>query len=174
MNSANVWQDCEQQDQEFTTRMQCKFEQSKAFCSNSNHFKSDLMPSSLSQVDSSILENLPEEVRADVLKSLPLHRVENQLPESSKSSILLGSYPKWFEILRVRGGLLSEYLLSSASFCSPNLDPGSEEWDAVVSCLSEFLKEYINQKIESDIEELYNCFRLLKRYTTNNFARLQV
>ncbi|XP_078181674.1 DNA-directed DNA polymerase [Carex rostrata] len=166
--------DCEQQDEEFTTRMQCKFEQSKASCSNSNHFKSDLMPSSLSQVDSSILENLPEEVRADVLKSLPLHRVENQLPESSKSSILLGSYHKWFENLRVRDGLLSEYLLSSASFCSPNLDPGSEEWDAVVSCLSEFLKEYINQKIESDIEELYNCFRLLKRLSFDSSLLLEL
>lgn len=133
-----------------------------------------MMPSSLSQVDFSILENLPDDVRADVLKTLPLHRVENQPPESSKSSLLSGSYSNWCEMLQVHNGLLSECLLSSASFCFLNLDRGSKEWDAVVLYFCEYMKEYINQKIESDLEELYNCFCLLKRYTINNFARFLI
>jgi DNA repair protein REV1 len=172
VNSANVQQDSELQDKEFSTSMQCELEPSKASHSKSNYSNSDMMPSSLSQIDTSILENLPDEVRADIFKSLPPHRVENQLPESSRSSVLSGSYSKWCEMLRVQNCSLSECLLSSASFRFLNLDPGSKERDAVVLHLCEFMKEYINQKVEVDLEELYNCFCLLKRYIFNNFARL--
>ena len=36
--------------------------------------KDDIMPSSLSQVDSSVLRQLPEDLKADILEQLPAHR----------------------------------------------------------------------------------------------------
>ncbi|KAJ4798862.1 DNA repair protein REV1 [Rhynchospora pubera] len=166
--------DCRQQDQEISTRMQRVLEPSEASCSKSNYCKSDLMPGSLSQVDFSILENLPDEVRTDILKQLPPHRVENQFSESSKSNLSLGSHSKGFEMLRVQNCLLSEFLLSNATFLTPNINPSSEEWDAIVVNSCEFMKEYIRQKIESDIEELYNCFRLLKRLSSKSSLLLEL
>ncbi|KAF9675848.1 hypothetical protein SADUNF_Sadunf09G0075900 [Salix dunnii] len=47
--------------------------QSEAICSVSPN-NTDLMPSSLSQVDVSVLQQLPEELRGDILGQLPAHR----------------------------------------------------------------------------------------------------
>uniref|UniRef100_A0A803NNP0 DNA repair protein REV1 n=1 Tax=Cannabis sativa TaxID=3483 RepID=A0A803NNP0_CANSA len=45
----------------------------------------DLMPSSLSQVDASVLQQLPQELRVDILEQLPAHRLPG-LPLSSSLS----------------------------------------------------------------------------------------
>lgn len=41
-------------------------------------------------------------------------------------------------------------------------DPSSDSWIEAVYSFSELLWEYINVKIDSDIEEIYVCFRLLR------------
>ena len=171
--------------------------------------KSDLMPSSLSQVDISVLQQLPREMCVDILVQLPAHRK----PEHSSSGALdplianpqessvfkhtenysksmdsflgdnlwIGNPPRWVDKFKDSNCLLLNILaemyyrsgstgcLSSilqctiAKFLLP-LDANSNAWDETVSNLCELLKQYIKIKIESDLEEIYVCFRLLKRY----------
>lgn len=47
--------------------------------------KTDIMPSSLSQVDSSVLQQLPQELRVDILEQLPAHRKPGLSLNSSSS-----------------------------------------------------------------------------------------
>lgn len=61
-------------------------------------------------------------------------------------------------------GLLSTALQSVFSFLHKLSDSSLKQWDESCSCVCELLTQYIDLKIESDIEELYVCFRLLKRY----------
>ncbi|XP_050106230.1 DNA repair protein REV1 isoform X9 [Malus sylvestris] len=53
-------------------------------------------------------------------------------------------------------------------------DPSSDSWIEAVYSFSELLREYINLKIDSDIEEIYVCFRLLRRFTMKSKLFLQV
>ncbi|CAL4966740.1 unnamed protein product [Urochloa decumbens] len=92
-----------------------------------------------------------------------------------------GSSQKWIEQFRVSSCLilnviaeqhtdsccsrpLSSVLEPVASFLSLCPKSGSEEWNETLSCLSELLRHYIQLKVETDIEELYKCFCLLKRF----------
>lgn len=105
----------------------------------------------------------------------------NQNLKCSKISLFSGSPPKWVEKFKVSNclilnviaefyaksradALLSSILQSVVSFLPLALGKSSEERDEAISCLCELLTQYIILKIESDIEELYNCFCLLKRY----------
>lgn len=168
---------------------------------------SDLMPSSLSQVDDSVLRQLPEELRVDVLQSLPAHR-KQELPSMAASDcstentpdtlniqtndcggpldshfsnrLWFGNPPQWVIMFKSSNclmlNMLAEIYNNSGSTGNLSLilqrtvvgsqlplemvDDFSNE---TVNCLCELLKQYIELKIESDIEEIYLTFRLLRR-----------
>lgn len=167
--------------------------------------KTDLMPSSLSQVDVAVLQQLPEELKADILELLPAHRRQdgssNALsevpPESlgikttenhsgSKDSILdnnlwAGTPAQWVDKFKVSNCLilnilaeiyyesgstenLSPILQRAISVPKHQLDASQEGWDEATQILGELLRQYIKLKIEFDIEEIYVCFCLLKRF----------
>jgi DNA repair protein REV1 len=167
------------------------------------------MPDSLSQADFTVLQELPEDVKADLFSALPLHRSGDKTCNTSNVSeskspnvsgaenkslndgraddpkdpgIFLppGSSQKWIEQFRVSSCLilkviaeqqtdsscsrpLSSVLEPVASFLPLCPTSGSEEWNETLSCLSELLRQHIQLKVETDIEELYKCFCLLKR-----------
>jgi len=169
----------------------------------------DLMPDSLSQADLTVLQELPEDVKADLFSALPLHRsgdptcnasnvseskspnvsgAENKSlndgradgPKDPRIFLPPVSSQKWIERLRVSScpilnviaeqhtdsscsRPLSSILEPVASFLPLCPTSGSEEWNETLSCLSELLRQYIQLKVETDIEELYKCFCLLKR-----------
>ncbi|XP_062234274.1 DNA repair protein REV1 isoform X2 [Phragmites australis] len=163
----------------------------------------DLMPDSLSQADLTVLQELPDDVKADLFSTLPLHRSGN--PTCSTSNVSgnkspnvggaenkspndggaddPGSSQKWIEQFRVSSCLilnviaeqhtdssssqpLSSVLEPVASFLPLCPNSGSEEWNETLSCLSELLTQYIQFKVETDIEELHKCFCLLKRFAS--------
>ncbi|GJN39191.1 hypothetical protein PR202_gb28293 [Eleusine coracana subsp. coracana] len=160
----------------------------------------DLMPDSLSQADITVLQELPEDVRADLFNVLPLHRpgdptssasdvCEKKVPNDNGAddpkgpTIILpsGSCQQWIQQFRVSSCLilnviaeqhtdssssqpLSSILEPLASFAQLCPSSGTEEWNEALSCLSELLTQYIQLKVETDIEELYKCFCLLKRF----------
>ncbi|XP_021305826.1 DNA repair protein REV1 isoform X2 [Sorghum bicolor] len=172
----------------------------------------DLMPDSLSQADLTVLQELPEDVKADLFSALPLHRsgdpacstsnvseskslnvvrAENRSPidggaddpENPRTFLPPGSSQKWIEQFRVSSCLilnviaeqhtdsscqrpLSSVLEPVASFLPLCPNSGSEEWNETHACLSELLRHYIQLKVEDDIEELYKCFCLLKRFSS--------
>ncbi|KAL6603600.1 hypothetical protein ACP70R_043961 [Stipagrostis hirtigluma subsp. patula] len=162
----------------------------------------DFMPDSLSQADVAVLQELPEDVKADLFNALPLHRSgdptcstsnvsENKIsddggtddPKDPRITPPSQSYQKWIEQFRVSSCLilnviaeqhkgssstqpLSSVLEPVASFVPLSPISGTEEWNETLSCLSELLTQYIQLKVDSDIEELYKCFCLLKRFAS--------
>ncbi|XP_077211592.1 DNA-directed DNA polymerase isoform X2 [Tasmannia lanceolata] len=179
----------------------------------------DLMPASLSQIDISVLQELPDELKADILELLPAHRTSEHSGDTvrgyvreypidsirmnnsgcsmegfdlvSNSNLWIGNPPKWVDKFKASNcltlnilaqfyyksgsnGVLSSILRCIISTSPLSLDSCSEECDDALSCLCELFKQYIKLKIESDIEELYICFRLLKRFTTKSDFLLQV
>lgn len=165
------------------------------------------MPSSLSQVDVSVLQELPEELRADVLEAFPVHRrdqssssdapmetctkqdkeptyindSENEIGFSS-SSLWFGNPPLWVENFKVSGNctlekmseiycklaqsrppLLSTVLQRALSEVGSFPDASANDLEKTVDDVCEFIEEYIEIKVEGDIEEIYLCFRFLKR-----------
>ncbi|KAL7002867.1 hypothetical protein U1Q18_004027 [Sarracenia purpurea var. burkii] len=165
--------------------------------------KTDLMPLSLSQIDTSVLQQLPEELRVDILKLLPAHqtpecasdvpldplckskqslslkRPDNQIAVSNEE-LWVGNPPKWVDkfkdsncwILKILAemyyrsgstGRLSSILQCSLSESKLIVDASNDGWDNAMSCLCDLLKQYIALIIETDIEEIYFCFRLLRR-----------
>lgn len=166
----------------------------------------ELMPSSLSQIDFSVLQQLPEEIRADVLGQIPAHRQvysnsasvasENQIESTGikideklipsingvgNNSLWAGDPPLWvhkfkasnFSILKILAemyyksgstGILSQVLQQTVSTSLNPQNVCSESWDEAIHELSELLKQYITLMIEVDLEEIYLCFRILRRY----------
>ncbi|GFY95013.1 DNA-directed DNA polymerase [Actinidia rufa] len=161
-------------------------------------------PLSLSQVDISVLEQLPEELRVDILEQLPAHRrpgcaadvtlnptskskeslslkcPENQ-PAHSRKELWVGNPPEWVGkfkdsncwILKILAdvyyrsgsmGLLSSILQCILSEFQLLMDASNDGWEDAISCLSDLLEQYIKLRIETDIEEIYVCFRLLRRH----------
>ncbi|KAK9677749.1 hypothetical protein RND81_11G164600 [Saponaria officinalis] len=163
----------------------------------------DVMPSSLSQVDISVLQQLPEDLKADIVGALPQHRrldcltepnvavegVEARLPSDQTGSVELaktqnfwvGNPPYWVHEFKTNDCLMlnilanmhlklgSRLLSSTLQCCLSGLQvfgEATEEFsDEASSLLSDLLRQYIQLKLESDIEEIYVCFRLLKRLT---------
>lgn len=180
--------------------------------------KIDLMPSSLSQVDISVLQQLPEELRVDILEVLPAHRrpectsdaalgptskseespclkcPENRLGSMnsvSRNELWVGNPPDWVEkfkdsncsILKFLAdmyyrsgsrGRLSSILQCTFSESELHSDASNDGWDDAIGCLCDLLKQYIKLQIETDIEEIYVCFRLLRRFTTKSKFFFQV
>ncbi|KAK8259327.1 hypothetical protein V6Z12_D13G048200 [Gossypium hirsutum] len=167
----------------------------------------DLVPSSLSQVDTSVLQQLPEELRADIFEALPAHRMpegtalgprtdnmhpplgiktatDNQ-PGSTDSglsnNLWIGDPPLWVDKFKVsKLSTLNFFVdmyykansaesLSSILQCiiAESLHPLNarcDAWNEAIHSFSELLMNYIKLKIVVDIEEIYVCFRLLRRY----------
>lgn len=103
-----------------------------------------------------------------------------QIVEKS-TCMWLGKPPQWVEMFKISNSLLlqvfsdmytksgrscnlSSVLQSLYSWYPLNFDWIAEGRDEALSSLCELIMQYIDLKIESDIEELYVCFRLLKRY----------
>nr|XP_043621063.1 DNA repair protein REV1 [Erigeron canadensis] len=163
-----------------------------------------VMPSSLSEVDASVLQQLPEEIRDDILDHLPAHRnqeapqgldhlpVQSELMDvSSSNQLWAGNPPQWVEkfkssdsqILRyfsdIYNGLgsirdLSSVLLRSVSTMVICNGGSTLDCDDTIGCLCELLKQYIQLKVESDLEEIHKCYRLLKRLSAKSKLFLQV
>ncbi|XP_052196015.1 DNA repair protein REV1 isoform X3 [Diospyros lotus] len=182
-------------------------EPSKAVISSSVPDKMDLMPSSLSQVDISVLQQLPEDLRVDVLGLLPAHRrpegasfvalgatsksESDKCPENQTGSInpilkkelWFGDPPEWVKkfknsdcsVLRILADMyyksgstscLSSILQRTLSDSKHFVNASSDAEEEAISCLCDLLQQYIELKIETDIEEVYVCFRLLRsRFT---------
>ncbi|KAL9244951.1 hypothetical protein vseg_018664 [Gypsophila vaccaria] len=163
----------------------------------------DVMPSSLSQVDICVLQQLPEDLKADIVGALPQHRrsdcmternvavegVEPRLHSHQTGSMELaktenfwvGNPPYWVYEFKTSNCLMlnvladmhlksgSRLLSSILQCCLSGLQvfgEATEEFsDEASSLLCDLLRQYILLKVEIDIEELYVCFRLLKRLT---------
>lgn len=168
-----------------------------------------VMPSSLSQVDVSVLQQLPEEVRVNILELLPAHRISECTPNAvlvpstsypkeslcvkqndnppglsdaiRSSDLWIGNPPRWVDefeksnywILNIfaemyyRSGStaqLSYILLRTMSVSQLPVGASEKGWDEAINCFCELLKQYVKLKIETDLEEVYDCFCLLKRY----------
>uniref|UniRef100_M1CF67 Deoxycytidyl transferase n=1 Tax=Solanum tuberosum TaxID=4113 RepID=M1CF67_SOLTU len=154
-----------------------------------------LMPSSLSQVDTSVFQELPEELRTDILELLPAHRNteasldaslvcannQNCSPSISSIDLWVGNPPEWIDIFKAsncqilcvlaemyqRAGAkkqLSSVLQRTMYQIYILPDVGTDGWDEAVSCLCELIKQYLKLKISTDIEEVYICSCLLRRY----------
>lgn len=153
----------------------------------------NLMPSSLSQVDCSVLQQLPDELRKDIIELLPQHRgpefgkgdssnVINKEPENAASELKdlwVGSPPKWVEKFRnstcnILNTFAKMYLPGSGCCLSSLLqhmrpriflqnEVNADGFHDAVSWLSELFKQYVDLKIGTDIEEIYLCICLLRR-----------
>ncbi|TKY71257.1 DNA repair protein REV1 [Spatholobus suberectus] len=182
---------------------------------HSSFEKDDLLPSSLSQVDGSVFQQLPEDLKAVIVEQLPTHRrpeicsnvvvvpplenhsvsvgveISENFPGSSyHGSLWAGNPPNWvgkfkdssclilkkLAELYYKSGLTST--LSSvlhqiiSEFYELNL--AQQFSDETVNIMCELLRQYIKVKIERDIEEIYICFRLLKRCAAKSQFFLQV
>ncbi|KAI3448143.1 hypothetical protein Pfo_004808 [Paulownia fortunei] len=164
----------------------------------------NLMPSSLSQVDCSVLQQLPDELRKDIIELLPQHR-EPEFAKGSSSNVIdnqtefaaaelndlwIGSPPKWVEKFDIStcsmlnnfakmyrsgsGGCLSSLLQHMMSGISLPIEVGADVFGDAVSWLCELFKQYVDLKIATDIEEIYFCISLLKRLTGRSEFFLQV
>ncbi|KAE9606430.1 hypothetical protein Lalb_Chr09g0319571 [Lupinus albus] len=180
--------------------------------------KDDLLPSSLSQVDASVLRQLPEDLKATIVDQLPTHRRQescsnaavahlseiHQAPLGFKSSenhsgssvhvssdsLWAGNPPHWVDKFKVsncfilkrlaemyyRSGLTSTLSSVLHKIISEfhELDLAHQICDETVNIMCELLKQYTKEKIERDIEEIYICFRLLKRFAAKSQFFLQV
>ncbi|KAK4476998.1 hypothetical protein RD792_016200 [Penstemon davidsonii] len=154
--------------------------------------QNNLMPTSLSQVDCSVLQQLPEELRKDIIELLPPHRtpeivkgsssnvIDNQAEfGESKNDLWIGSPPLWVDKFETSkccmlnkfaktyqfgtGGCLSFVLQRMISEIHLPLGMGIEGLDNAVNCLSELFKQYVELKVATDIEEIYLCICLLRR-----------
>lgn len=159
-------------------------------------FPKTLMPTSLSQIDCSTLQQLPEELRKDILEHLPAHR----RPESVKGSsgnlinnwtdsgdlesdinIWIGNPPQWIDKFKTSSsymlnlfakmyqsgpcGCLSSLLQHIMSEISVSSEVSDDELDITASCMYALFKQYVDLKIETDMEEIHFCFCLLRRLT---------
>ncbi|CAA0830956.1 DNA repair protein REV1, partial [Striga hermonthica] len=164
----------------------------------------NLLPSSLSQVDCSVLKQLPDELRKDIIEHLPQHREQESAEGSSSyvidkqtecaaselSDLWSGSPPKWVEMFErskcttlnsfvmiyrsVSGGVLSTLLQHMMSGLVQTVEVANSVSDDTMSWLCELFKQYVNLKIRTDVEEIYLCICLLKRLAVKSELFLQV
>jgi DNA repair protein REV1 len=96
------------------------------------------------------------------------------------NKLWIGNPPRWVEEFKVSkcmilnilaemydksgsSGSLSVILRSTILESQHPLDSSSDSWIEAVYSFSELLRQYVTSKIDSDIEEIYVCFRLLRR-----------
>lgn len=169
----------------------------------------DIMPSSLSQVDTTVLQELPEELRADIIGALPAHRRSNCSPgripmeeqegkftgdhsglsdAAEGKDLWVGNPPCWVHMFKLSNclmlnilaetymrsgstGVLSSVLQCCLSGFQMFSGISEEEASEASDGLCELLRQYIQLKLAVDIEEIYVCFRLLKRYAGSLFTK---
>ncbi|CAK8539097.1 unnamed protein product [Lathyrus sativus] len=178
--------------------------------------KDDLLPASLSQVDGSVLQELPEDLKAVIVLQLPAHRKQEicsnvaLVPPSENHQVSIGvndsenlgsnhalneclwdgNPPKWVEEFKFSSCLILKKLAEmyyksglTSTFSSVlrhiisefhQLNPVYQISDDSVNITCELLKQYIKVKIGKDIEEIYICIRLLKRFAAASQFFLQV
>ncbi|XP_051132548.1 DNA repair protein REV1 isoform X2 [Andrographis paniculata] len=163
----------------------------------------NLMPSSLSQVDCLVLQQLPDELKKDIIKLLPQHReaefvrdvsatgIDKQIDSEASTSnkLWIGSPPMWVEKFRIstckvlnRCAMI--YESGSCSCLSSLLQrlmsrtlitiEGADGYNVAVSWLCDLIKQYIDLKIATNIEEVSCCICLLKRLTLKSNIFLEV
>ncbi|KAK7308786.1 hypothetical protein RJT34_05017 [Clitoria ternatea] len=176
---------------------------------HSSFEKDDLLPSSLSQVDGSVFQQLPEDLKAVIIEQLPAHRrpeicsnlavvlpsekhqvpvgvetSENYPGSSYHENLWAGNPPNWVGKFKVSSCLILNKLAEmycksglTSTFSSVLHQTISEIYelnlphqisDETLNLMCELLKQYIKMKIERDIEEIYICFRLLKRFAAKS------
>ncbi|XP_071726230.1 DNA repair protein REV1-like isoform X2 [Rutidosis leptorrhynchoides] len=187
-----------------------------------------VMPSSLSQIDASVLEQLPEEIRDDILGGLlvPAHTTNLQTPppppqrlnhvqvesepmddddDSSSNHLWIGRPPEWVNKFKFSGSQILRFLSDTynnsglekrgrSTSCdlswvllkavsAPEISIGgtttaesssSAHDDTIINFLCDLFKQYIQLKLESDLEEIHTCFRLLRRLSVKSKLFLQV
>ncbi|XP_057782896.1 DNA repair protein REV1 isoform X2 [Salvia miltiorrhiza] len=161
-----------------------------------------IMPSSLSQVDSSVFRELPEELRKDIIEHLAHHEgpeyvkgafsdvsdKQTEVEASDLSGLWIGNPPKWVKKFQISNcGLLTifaEVYQSGSGSCLSSLlqclmsriltGGGADGFGNAVSWLHELFKQYIDLKITTDVEEIYVCICLLRRLTGRSEYLLQV
>lgn len=148
---------------------------SKAFSSLQNF----CYEANLDKFDPAHVLNHSASVASDYCRNIPNH-IEPEKSKKSKIDLWSGSPPKWVEkfedsnylILNLTAQLYTKYgtegLLSPILQLLISLNPlilgsNSEEPLEAHFDLCELLLQYINLKIDSDIEELYHCCLLLGR-----------
>ncbi|KAH1164534.1 hypothetical protein AAZX31_01G228900 [Glycine max] len=182
---------------------------------HSSFEKDDLLPSSFSQVDGSVFQQLPEDLKAVIVEQLPAHRraeicsnvvvapplenhslsvgieISENFPGSSyHDNLWAGNPPNWVGKFKVssclmlkklaemyyKSGLTSTLSLVLHQIISEfyELNLAQQFSDETVNIMCELLRQYIKVKIERDIEEIYICFRLLKRFAAKSQFFLQV
>ncbi|KAK9053446.1 hypothetical protein SSX86_030080 [Deinandra increscens subsp. villosa] len=163
----------------------------------------DMMPSASSHIDPSIIQELPEEIKNGITNLFPAHsapqiRSHDHLVDqvkptdhSSSHQLWVGNSPQWVEkfkssdsqILRFFSDMysgvgsthrLSSVLLKSFSANEACLGGKTTECDDTVRCLCQLLKDYVDLELESDLEEIHTCFRLLQRLSGRSKFLLQV
>lgn len=170
------------------------------------------MPSSLSQIDASALQEYPQEIRDEILKNLPAHRNLETISDASPLGVNLnhleiqakptdhdssnalwsGNPPHWIQMYKSSDSQILRYLSDTYSGLKSAYDLSSvllkivaatevvciggrtTECDDTVSCLCKLLKQYIELKVESDLEEIHTCFRILRRLSVKSELFLQV
>ncbi|XP_041989924.1 DNA repair protein REV1-like isoform X2 [Salvia splendens] len=184
--------------------MGCDKEEVPDFAAPATFSRKDIMPSSLSQVDSSVLQELPEEFRKDIIEHLGHHQraefvkgaindvsdKQTKVEASDLSGLWVGNPPKWVKKFQISNcGLLTifaEIYLSGSGGCLSSLlqclmsrifvltGVGTDGFGNAVGWLHELFKQYIDLKITTDVEEIYVCICLLRRLTGRFEFLLQV
>ncbi|KAE8690582.1 Basic helix-loop-helix DNA-binding superfamily protein, putative isoform 1 [Hibiscus syriacus] len=104
------------------------------------------------------MRQLPEEPRADIFEALPAHRIQETSAMGPKTDNK--QHP-----LDIK---------SAADNQPGSTDSASDAWNEAIHSFSELLMSYIKLKIVVDIEEIYVCFRLLRRLSTKSEFFLEV
>ncbi|KAL1557925.1 DNA repair protein REV1-like isoform X4 [Salvia divinorum] len=184
--------------------MGCDKEEDLDFAAPATFSRKDIMPSSLSQVDSSVFQELPEEFRKDIIEHLGHHQgaeflkgafsdvsdKQTEVEASDLSGLWVGNPPKWVEKFQISNcGLLTifaEIYLSGSGGCLSSLlqclmsrifvftGASTDGFGNAGSWLHELFKQYIDIKITTDVEEIYLCICLLRRLTERFEFLLQV
>ncbi|KAG9440398.1 hypothetical protein H6P81_020563 [Aristolochia fimbriata] len=148
------------------------------------------------EVKADILETLPphrimENSSLDAERLMHSESSRGQVDVVSESNLWRGNPPNWVDkfkastcvILNVfaesyyKCGFernLSSILQKIISFLPFALKLSCKDMDEGVSGVCELVMSYVEVKIESDIEEIYICFRLLKRFTVKSELFLKV
>lgn len=173
--------------------MHCDKEEDPDFAAPATSSEKHIMPSSLSQIDSSVLQELPEELRKDIIEHLAHHQgpefvkgvssdvsdKQTEMEGSDLSNLWIGNPPKWVKKFQISncgmltcfagtyqtgsGGCLSSLLQCMMSKIFVHTGVGTDGFGDALSWLCELFKQYIDLKIATDVEEIYVCICLLRR-----------
>lgn len=177
----------------FSVEKQCG--EATPFYISSSVSPKTLMPTSLSQVDCSTLQQLPEELRKDILEHLPAHRRPESVKGTSSNlinnwtdfgdlesdnNLWIGNPPQWVDKFETSSscmlnlfaklyqsgpcGRLSSLLQHIMSEINVSSEVNDDGLDITASCMYALFKQYVDLKIETDMEEIHFCFCLLRRY----------